>query len=166
MAVILTVCVRFPHEASYILPWACEAIDRRILISFNDLPILTCDSCKEQDGQRPRLSWRLGHNKWICGSECCMYDIVWERLHVQGRRILGCARRTRNFTDSYPSSLKKQKNIYYRVNLRTFWRSGEKHRFGWWKIQKKKKKRRWKFSGFSSRTGRSRMCSCVHHGPV
>ena len=33
------------------------------------------------------------HNKWICGSELCMY--VWERLHVQGRRIPGRVRRTK-----------------------------------------------------------------------
>ena len=46
----------------------------------------------------------LGHNKWICGSECCM--CVWERLHVHGRRIFGRARRRRKFTDSYP--FKKQ----------------------------------------------------------
>ena len=25
---------------------------------------------------------------------------------------------------------------------------------------------RWKFRGFSSRTGKSRICSCVHHGPA
>jgi hypothetical protein len=42
----------------------------------------------------------IGHNKWICGSECCMY--VWERLHVHGRRISSRARRRRKFTVSYP----------------------------------------------------------------
>ena len=41
-----------------------------------------------------------GHNKWICGSEHGMY--VWERLHVQGRRISVCARRRQKITDSYP----------------------------------------------------------------
>ena len=30
----------------------------------------------------------------------------------------------------------KKKNFFYRVNLRTFWRSGGKHPFGWWKIKK------------------------------
>jgi hypothetical protein len=41
----------------------------------------------------------IGHNKWSCGSESCMY--VWERMHVQGWRISGRARRRRKFTDSY-----------------------------------------------------------------
>ena len=29
-----------------------------------------------------------------------------------------------------------------------------------------KSKKRWKFRGFSSRTGRSRISNCVHHGPA
>ena len=36
----------------------------------------------------------------------------------------------------------------------------------WWKapfwLVENQKKKRWKFRGFSSRTGRSRICSCVH----
>jgi hypothetical protein len=41
----------------------------------------------------------------------------------------------------------KKKKI--RVKFGTFQRSVRKHPFGWWKIKKK----RWKFRGFSSRTG-------------
>jgi hypothetical protein len=36
-----------------------------------------------------------------------MYQYVWERLHVQGRRSSGSARRRRKFTDWYPFKNKK-----------------------------------------------------------
>ena len=62
------------------------------------------------------------------------------------------------FIQLYPFG---KKNFFYRVNFGTFWRSGGKHPFGWWKIKK-----RWKFRWFSSRPGRSRICSCVHRGPA
>ena len=52
----------------------------------------------------------LGHNKWICGSEHGMY--VWERLHVQGRRISVRARRRQKITDSHPFFFKKKKKKF------------------------------------------------------
>ena len=61
------------------------------------------------------LQGALGHNKWICGSESCMY--VWKRLHVHGRRIPGRARRMRKFTDSYPFI---KKIVFYREILGLF----------------------------------------------
>jgi hypothetical protein len=84
---------------------------------------------------------------------------VWERLHVHGQRISGRTRRRRKFTDSYPFIYKKK--VFHRVNSGTFWQSGGKHPFGWWKIPQKKVDI---YRGSSSRTGRSRICSCVHHG--
>jgi hypothetical protein len=33
------------------------------------------------------------------------------------------------------------KKVFYRVNSGTFGRSGGKHPFGWWKIEKKKEKK-------------------------
>ena len=98
-----------------------------------------------------------GHNKWICGSGYCMY--VWEQLHVQGRRISSRARRRQKITDSYPF---KNQTRFYRVNFRTFDDLVKSILFAWCKIKKKKSK----FRGFSSKIGRSRICSCVHHGPA
>ena len=70
----------------------------------------------------------------------CMY--VWGRLHVQGLRIPGRARRSRKFTDFV------FENVFYSVKLWTFWRSGRKHPFGWWKI---KNRSRWLFLELNSR---------------
>jgi hypothetical protein len=48
---------------------------------------------------------------------------VWERLHVQGRRNLGRARRRRNFTDLYPLFKKKKLQGKFLDFLTIWWKA-------------------------------------------
>jgi hypothetical protein len=54
--------VRYPLAAVNVLPWTCSrgSPPRHVFASFNDLPAYNLDSCKKQDGPRPRLQWYLG----------------------------------------------------------------------------------------------------------
>jgi hypothetical protein len=60
----------------------------------------------------------------------------------------------------------KKERVFYRLNFGTFDDLVESTLLDGGKSKKKKEKKRWKFRGFSSRTGRSRICSFVHHGPA
>jgi hypothetical protein len=64
---------------------------------------------------------------------------VWERLHVQGRRIPGRARRKRKFTDWYFLFffLKKKRKFLY-CKFEDFWTLWWKAPF--WLVQNQKKK--------------------------